>query len=97
MKHLLEKIPFVKPEILGNAESREIDNTAYSPSERQPWITGDNTNTTITDRVCGILEEKPTFGWVMFFLLSLSLLGLLRTSWIDSWEKRVRWLHRRHP
>ena len=77
MKHLLEKIPFVKPEILGNAESREIDNTAYSPSERQPWITGDNTNTTITDRVCGILEEKPTFGWVMFFLLSLSVLGLL--------------------
>ena len=77
MKHLLEKIPFVRPEILGNAESREIDNTAYSPSERQPWITGDNTNTTITDRVCGILEEKPTFGWVMFFLLSLSVLGLL--------------------
>lgn len=77
MKHLLEKIPFIRPEILGNAQSQEIDNTSYSPAERQPWITGENDNTTITDKVCGILEDKPTFGWVMFFLLSLSVLGLL--------------------
>ncbi|NCG56267.1 MAG: hydrogenase [Proteobacteria bacterium] len=77
MKHLLEKIPFIRPEILGNAQSQEIDNTSYSPVERQPWITGENDNTTITDKVCGILEDKPTFGWVMFFLLSLSVLGLL--------------------
>ncbi|NRA75415.1 MAG: polysulfide reductase NrfD [Planctomycetes bacterium] len=78
MKRLLDNLsPIVRPEFTGNAESPEIDNTAYSPDTRAPLITGSNDNTTITDKVCQIVEQKPTVGWWMFFLLSLSVLGLL--------------------
>ena len=78
MKRLLETLsPIVRPELTGGAESPEIDNTAYSPDSRTPLITGDNDNTTITDKVCGIVEDKPTIGWWGFFLLAFSVLGLL--------------------
>ena len=78
MKPLLDALsPVMRPEFTGNAQSPEIDNTAYSPDSRSPLITGDNDNTTITEKVCQIVEQKPTVGWWLFFLLSLSVLGLL--------------------
>ncbi|MGE4601847.1 MAG: NrfD/PsrC family molybdoenzyme membrane anchor subunit [Planctomycetota bacterium] len=78
MKEVLDKLsPILRPEFTGNAESPEIDNTAYSPDNRTPLLTGNDDNTTISDKVCQIVEQKPTIGWWMFFLLSFSVLGLL--------------------
>ena len=59
------------------AKSIDIDNTQDDPTRREDLIVGGLDNTSVTDRVCGIVETKPTKAWFMALLMSLSLLGLL--------------------
>ncbi len=54
-----------------------IDNTWERPGERPPLTTPEQTFTTVTDTVCGIVENpKPPRAWWIALGVSLSLLGL---------------------
>ena len=55
----------------------EIDNTQDHPGRREDLILGNQTDTSLTDTVCRIVETKPTKGWFLALLISLSVLGLL--------------------
>ncbi len=48
--------------------------------ERAPLVIGSNDFTTVTDKICRINEQKPSFSWWIALLISgalLSMLGLL--------------------
>ncbi|MCI0650414.1 MAG: polysulfide reductase NrfD [Planctomycetes bacterium] len=56
------------------------DNTLEQPGQRAPLILGANDYTSVTDKVCRIVESKPTIGWWAAFSISfmaLTMLGLL--------------------
>ena len=55
----------------------ELDNTQDRPERREELILGGLNDTSITDRVCGIVETRPTKAWFLALLMSLSVLGLL--------------------
>jgi len=55
----------------------EIDNTQDDPAHRAPLIVGDHTISTVTDKVCRIVETPPTKAWWVALFLSASVLGLL--------------------
>ncbi|MBZ0254537.1 hydrogenase, partial [bacterium] len=57
---------------------REIDNTTNDPGHRTNLITGDNNFTTVTEKVCSIVEDpKTSQTWFVMFGVSLSFLGVL--------------------
>ena len=57
---------------------REIDNTTNDPRQRTNLITGDNNFTTVTEKVCSIVEDpKTSQTWFVMFGVSLSFLGVL--------------------
>lgn len=56
----------------------ELDNTFEDPTRPTPLVLGDNDFTTVTDKVCGIVEKpKPPRGWYVAFGVSLALTGVL--------------------
>jgi len=56
----------------------ELDNTFEDPTRPTPLVLGDNTFTTITDKVCSIVERpRPPRGWYIAFAASLALTGVL--------------------
>ncbi len=54
------------------------DNTFDDPNRRAPLVIGANDITTVTDKVCGIVEApKPTRGWYVALGISMFFLGIL--------------------
>ena len=77
-----------------------IDNTVDDPTRRAPLVLGDNTFTTITDKVNGIAAKKPPAGWWLLFLIAfsfltmlLALIGYLVTTGVGVWgnNQPVSW------
>jgi len=70
-----------------------IDNTIYDPAQQTPLVLGDETFTSITDKVCGIVEKpKPPRAWYIAItftsLLTLMLFAMLAhliTTGIGVW------------
>ncbi len=60
------------------ADKMLLDNTIEDPTRRAPLILGDNDFTTITDRVCAVVERpKPTRAWYVAFAVSASVAGMM--------------------
>ena len=58
--------------------SAEIDNTGYDPGTPTELVLGGETFTSITDRVCGIVEQpKPPKAWYIAITLTGSLTVVL--------------------
>jgi Ni/Fe-hydrogenase subunit HybB-like protein len=56
----------------------EIDNTSDDPRARQPLIVGGNDYTSITERVCGVVEDpRVRKAWLIAFVISVAALGML--------------------
>ena len=55
-----------------------LDNTVEDPRRRAPLIVGGNDFTSITEKVCGIVERpKPPKGWYVALGISAMLMGML--------------------
>ncbi len=55
-----------------------LDNTSDDPRQRQPLILGNNDYTSITEKVCGVVEDpKVKKAWLIAFLIAVSLTGML--------------------
>ena len=60
------------------AGAATLDNTGDDPRVRAPLIVGNNDYTTITDRVCAVVEDpKVRKAWLIAFLTAVSLTGML--------------------
>ncbi len=55
----------------------EVDNTQDVPGRREPLVLGGLTDSSVTDKVCAVVETKPSKQWFLAFMISLSALGLL--------------------
>ncbi len=59
----------------------EIDNTMKDPRDRPRLVLGNNTFSTITEKVCGIAEQTtPPKAWYVAFAVAVAMLGLLGVS-----------------
>lgn len=58
----------------------EIDNTFDDPTRRAPLITGDHDLTTITDTICGVIENKPPKIWYIALAISFGIMSTLAIS-----------------
>ncbi|MFN0057453.1 MAG: NrfD/PsrC family molybdoenzyme membrane anchor subunit [Planctomycetota bacterium] len=54
-----------------------LDNTFEDPARRAPLIVGAETDGAITEKVCRIVEGKPTLGWWLGLAFAGSVLGVL--------------------
>lgn len=55
-----------------------LDNTSDDPSGRQALIVGNNTYESITEKVCGVVEDpKIDKRWLAMFIVALGGLGML--------------------
>jgi Ni/Fe-hydrogenase subunit HybB-like protein len=58
--------------------ARELDNTFDDPHRRAPLVLGSHDFSTITEKVCGIVERpKPPLAWYIALGISLSFTGVL--------------------
>ena len=57
--------------------SNNLDNSHEHAGERAPLILGANDHASITEKVCRIVEGKPTLAWWGALLVSGGMLGLL--------------------
>jgi len=54
------------------------DNTLNDPTQHTPLVLGDNDFTSLTDKVCGIVEKpRPPKAWYVAFAASTALTGVL--------------------
>jgi Ni/Fe-hydrogenase subunit HybB-like protein len=61
-----------------SAAADEFDNTFEDPTRQTPLVLGNNDFTTVTDKVCGIVERpRPPRAWYIAFTASLALTGVL--------------------
>lgn len=59
-------------------DDRLRDNTSDDPTQRQPLVLGGNDFTSVTERICSIVERpKPPRAWLIAFGLSAGLTALL--------------------
>jgi molybdopterin-containing oxidoreductase family membrane subunit len=55
-----------------------LDNTTGDPRERAPLVLGEHDYGTVTDKICGIVEEpEPTKAWKAAFAVSMAMTGVL--------------------
>ncbi len=55
-----------------------LDQLPEDPSRRPVLVTGDNDFTSVTEKVCRVVEKKrPSIGWIVGFMISTALLGVL--------------------
>ena len=74
-----------------------LDNTGFDPSVRAKLVVGDNDFHSITEKVCGIPEQKktPTAWWVLLAISSsltlvlFAMIGYLVTTGIGVWGLQV--------
>ena len=60
------------------AGAATLENTGDDPRLRAPLVLGNNDYTTITDRVCAVVEDpKVRKAWLIAFLTAVSLTGML--------------------
>ena len=53
-----------------------LDNTTDDPRHRAPLVLGRNTFTTVTARVAGLAEGRPSFWWWCAFIPAFLLMGM---------------------
>jgi molybdopterin-containing oxidoreductase family membrane subunit len=79
------------------ADPSYLDNTGFDPTVRARLVVGDNDFHSVTEKVCGIVEQPktPTAWWVLFAisssltLLLFTMIGYLITTGIGVWGLQV--------
>jgi len=60
------------------ADDARLDNTLEDPRQRAPLVLGDNDFTSVTEKVCGLVERpRPPRAWYIAFAVSVSLTGVM--------------------
>ena len=53
------------------------DSGAYTALDREPLVLNNRSFGWITNRICGIVENKQPFGWWVLFIPSVILTGIM--------------------